>query len=229
LDSVIHLEKEREMALLDDKLKEQVRDALGDLPNAVKLVVFTQEFECDFCRETRELVEEVAGVHDQVSAEIRNFVLDKEETENYGIDKIPAVAVVGEKDYGIRFYGIPSGYEFSSLIESIRLVSSGEPQLSAEGLDFARGLEQQVRIQVYVTPTCPYCPRAVVLGFNLAVASDKVRAEMVEATEFPHLAQKYHVMGVPRSVINEDYHIEGAAPEPMVLDKIREAVSAGKD
>jgi hypothetical protein len=64
-----------------------------------------------------------------------------------------------------------------------------------------------------------------VLGFNLAVASDKVRAEMVEATEFPHLSQKYHVMGVPRSVINEDYHIEGAAPEPMVLEKIREAVS----
>jgi glutaredoxin-like protein len=217
------------MALLDEKLKGQVRDALGDLPNAVKLVMFTQEFECDFCRETRQLVEEVASVHDQVTAEIRNFVLDKDEAESYGIDKIPAVAVVGEKDYGIRFYGIPSGYEFSSLIESIRLASSGEPQLSAQGLDFARGLEQPVHIQVYVTPTCPYCPRAVVLGFNLAVASDKVRADMVEATEFPHLVQRYRVMGVPRSVINEDYHIEGAAPEPMVLDKIREAIAAVKE
>jgi alkyl hydroperoxide reductase subunit AhpF len=141
------------MALLDDKLKEQVREALGDLPNAVKLVMFTQEFECDFCRETRQLVEEVAGVHDQVTAEIRNFVLDKEEVERYGIDKIPAVAVVGEKDYGIRFYGIPSGYEFSSLIESIRLASSGTPQLSPQGLDFVRGLERSVHIQVYVTPT----------------------------------------------------------------------------
>jgi glutaredoxin-like protein len=216
------------MALLDDKLKEQIREALGDLPNPVRLVMFTQEFECDFCRETRQLVEEVAGVHDQVTAEIRNFVLDKEEADSYAIDKIPAVAVVGEKDYGIRFYGIPSGYEFSSLIESIRLASNGRPQLSPQGLDFVQRLEQPVHIQVYVTPTCPYCPRAVVLGFNLAVASDKVRAEMVEATEFPHLAQRYHVMGVPRSVINEDYHIEGAAPEPMVLDKIREAVSAGE-
>ena len=65
------------------------------------------------------------------------------------------------------------------------------------------------------------------LGFNLAVASDKVKADMVEATEFPHLAQKYQVMGVPRSVINEDYHIEGAAPETMVLDKIREAILDG--
>lgn len=141
------------MALLDDTLKEQVREALGDLPNAVKLVMFTQEFECDFCRETRQLVEEVAGVHDRVTPEIRNFVLDKEEAERYGIDKIPAVAVVGEKDYGIRFYGIPSGYEFSSLIEAIRLASSGTPQLSPQGLAFARGLEHPVHIQVYVTPT----------------------------------------------------------------------------
>ena len=213
------------MALLDEKLKEQVREALGELANPVKLVMFTQEFECQFCRETRQLVEELAGVHEDVTAEIRDFVGDKDEVERYGIDKIPAIAVVGEKDYGIRLYGIPSGYEFSSLIESIRLVSSGTPELSADGLKFIQELDEPVHIQVYVTPTCPYCPRAVLLGFNLAVASDKVTAEMVEATEFPHLAQKYQVMGVPRSVINEAYHIEGAAPEPMVLDKIREAVS----
>ena len=49
---------------------------------------------------------------------------------------------------------------------------------------------------------------------------------MVEATEFPHLAQKYQVMGVPRSVINENTHVEGAAPEAMVLEKIREALAA---
>ena len=215
------------MALLDEKLQEQVREALGDLPKPVKLVMFTQEFECQFCRETRQLVEEVAGVHEQLTAEIHNFVVDKEVVERYGIDKIPAIAVVGEKDYGIRFYGIPSGYEFSSLIESIRLASSGTPELSAEGLEFVQALGEPVHIQVYVTPTCPYCPQAVLLGFNLAVASDHVRAEMVEATEFPHLAQKYQVMGVPRSVINEAYHVEGAAPESMVLDKIREAIAGG--
>ena len=64
------------------------------------------------------------------------------------------------------------------------------------------------------------------LGFNLAVASEMVKADMVEATEFPHLAQKYGVMGVPRSVINEKFHLEGAAPEPMLLDKIEEALAA---
>lgn len=214
------------MALLDEKIKKEVKQALGELPNPVRLVVFTQEFECQFCRETRQLIEEVAEVHDQISVEVYNLVVDKDKAAELKIDKIPAVAVLGAKDYGIRFFGIPSGYEFSSLIESIRLVSEGKPQLSAAGLEFAQKLEKPVHIQVYVTPTCPYCPRAVVLGFNLALASDLVTAEMVEATEFPHLAQKYQVMGVPRSVINEDFHIEGAAPESMVLDKIREALKA---
>ncbi len=215
------------MALLDDNIKQQVKGTLGDLPNPVSLVMFTQEFECQFCRETRQLVEEVADVSDQISTTVYDFVADKEKAEEYGIDKIPAVAVIGEKDYGLRFYGIPSGYEFSSLIESIKLVSAGTPQLSPAGQEFAQSLDDDVHIQVFVTPTCPYCPQAVILGFNLAMASDKVRAEMVEATEFPQLANKYQVMGVPRSVINDEWHIEGAAPEPMVLDKIREALAAG--
>jgi alkyl hydroperoxide reductase subunit AhpF len=141
------------MALLDEKIKQEVKGVLGDLPNPVRLVMFTQEFECNFCRETRQLVEEVAGIHDQINAEIYNFVIDKDQAEAYGIDKIPAIAVVGEKDYGIRFFGIPSGYEFSSLIESIKLASTGEPGLSPAGIEFTQGLEDPVHMQVYVTPT----------------------------------------------------------------------------
>jgi alkyl hydroperoxide reductase subunit AhpF len=141
------------VALLDEKIRQEVKAALGELPNPVRLLMFTQEFECEFCRETRQLVEEVAGIHDQIGAEIYNFVVDQERADEYGIDKIPAIAVVGEKDYGIRFYGIPSGYEFSSLIEAIRLASSGKPQLSPAGLELAQGLREPVHIQVYVTPT----------------------------------------------------------------------------
>ncbi len=64
------------------------------------------------------------------------------------------------------------------------------------------------------------------LAHDLAIASDMVTADMVEATEFPHLAQKYRVMGVPRSIINETVHQEGAAPEPMLLERLKEAVAA---
>jgi glutaredoxin len=79
-------------------------------------------------------------------------------------------------------------------------------------------------MQVFVTPTCPYCPQAVLLAHKMALESDLVTADMVEATEFPHLSMKYSVMGVPRTVINETVHMEGAAPEPLLLAKVQEAV-----
>src|SRR5690606_36762162 len=84
-----------------------------------------------------------------------------------------------------------------------------------------------VHLQVFVTPTCPYCPRAVVLAHAMAIASDRVRADMVEATEFPHLSMKYNVMGVPRTVINDREFVEGAVPEYMLVDAIRAALRQG--
>jgi alkyl hydroperoxide reductase subunit AhpF len=97
------------MPLLNKEIAEQVKQELADLAGPAQLVVFTQEFECEFCAETRQLVEEVAQLSDQLTAEVYNFVTDKEKAEELGIDKIPAIAIVGAKDYGVRFYGIPSG------------------------------------------------------------------------------------------------------------------------
>jgi glutaredoxin-like protein len=139
-----------------------------------------------------------------------------------GIDKIPAIAIIGAEDYGVRFYGIPSGYEFTSLLLAIKAVAAGKPELSEEGLQALAELTEPIHMQVFVTPTCPYCPGSVVLAHQMAIASPMVRADMVEATEFPHLSIKYQVMGVPRTVINETTHIEGLASEPMVLEKLEE-------
>lgn len=57
------------------------------------------------------------------------------------------------------------------------------------------------------------------LAHQLAIESDLITADMVEATEFPHLANKYQVMGVPRTVINETIQIEGAVPEPRLMQE----------
>jgi glutaredoxin-like protein len=213
------------MGLLEDKDREFLQKEFASLTAPVKLVVFTQEFECQFCRETREIAEEVAGLSDKVGVEVYDFVGDQEQAEKYGIDKIPATAVLSDdKDYGIRYYGIPSGYEFSSLIEDIMMVSQGQSGLSEASRQAIAGIEVPVHMQVFVTPTCPYCPRAVHLAHQFALESEHIRADMVEAMEFPHLANKYQIMGVPRTVINEDTHLEGAAPEPMLLAKLMEAV-----
>ncbi|MBN1965794.1 MAG: thioredoxin family protein [Anaerolineae bacterium] len=215
------------MPLMDDNTREQVREMLTELTGPVKLLMFSQEIECQMCRETHQICEEVAELNDLITVEVRDFVADEALAQELNIDKIPAIAVLGpdDADYNIRFYGIPSGYEFMSLLEAIKLVSAGHAELEPETLVFLEALEAPLHLQVFVTPTCPYCPRAVVLAHQLAFASDKVRGDMVEANEFPHLSMRYNVMGVPRTVINEDVFMEGAAPEQMLLEKLREAAN----
>jgi glutaredoxin-like protein len=213
------------MPLLSDEIAEQVKQELADLAAPVRLVMFTQEFECGFCAETRQLVEEVAALSDQLTAEVCDFVIDKEKAEELEIDKIPAIAVIGAEDYGVRFYGVPSGYEFASLLHAIHSVAAGEPELSEDTMEVLAQVTEPVHMQVFVTPTCPHCPSAVVLAHHMAIASPMVQADMVGATEFPHLSIKYQVMGVPRTVINETVHIEGATPESIVLEKLQEALS----
>lgn len=205
------------MAFLDEKVAQQVKTALANLATPVTLKVFTQEIECDYCKETRELAQEVAAQSPNVKVEVYDFVKDKAAADSLGIDKLPAIAVVGTKDYGIRIYGIPAGYEFTTLIESIKLAAAGESGLSAETKKAVARLTKPTTIQVFVTPTCPYCPRAVNLAHRLAVESDLISGHMVEVSEFPHLATKYSVMGVPRTVIGEIVHIEGAVPESQLM------------
>jgi len=209
------------MSKLNKKVIKELKEVFSGLKKEVTLKYFTQSMECQFCKDTRELLDEVAELTGKIKMEIYDFVEDKEEVEKYNIDKIPATVVMDEKDYGIRFYGIPGGYEFGSLVEAIKLVSTGETMLSNEGKLFLDGLEKDVHLQVFVTPTCPYCPGAVVLAHHMAYYSPKVTGDMVEASEFPHLSVKYNVMGVPRTVINETEFQEGAAPENMLIDKIK--------
>jgi glutaredoxin-like protein len=219
------------MVLLNAEVQNQIRQAFADLTGPVKLVLFTQgqaepgpALECDYCAETRQLLEEVTALSAHLSLEVRDFVADSELAGRLGVDKIPAVAILAggaqPKDYGIRLYGIPSGYEFATLVEDIKMVSRGAVDLAPQTRQALARLDQPVHIQVYVTPTCPYCPRAVVLAHKLAMASELVTADMVEASEFPHLANRYQVYGVPRTVINDVIHIEGALPEPAVIQQL---------
>lgn len=216
------------MPLLDQKTAEQVRKELTGLTRPVRLVVFTQDVECTYCKENRQLAEEIAELSELVEIEVYDFVADKDKAEELNIDKIPATAVIGSEDYGIRFYGIPAGYEFTSLLQAIKTLGTGELPFEEELIGFLKSIDRPVHLQVFVTPTCPYCPQSVVLAHQMAMASPMVRADMVETTEFPHLSQRYQVMGVPRTVINETEYVEGAAPADMILDKIKSLLASAE-
>lgn len=211
---------------LDDQIKAELSKQLSVLTKNVKLIMFTQELECQYCRETKQILTELSEVSDKISLEVKNFINDKTDAEKLGVDKIPATVVVDEngKDYGIKFYGIPSGYEFASLLEDIKLLGTGITGFDPQTENEIKNLDSDVHMQVFVTPTCPYCPQAVITAHKFAYLNERVKSDMIEATEFPHLSNKYNVRGVPRTVINENTFIEGAAPEQMVFDKVKEAL-----
>lgn len=208
------------MPLIPEQHKAHVREELTSLQNPVRIIVFTQETECGFCRETRELAQEIAQLSEKISVEVYDLMKDAKTAAEYGIDKIPALVVIGKEDYGIRYYGIPAGYEFGTLIKDLKMVSKGSTEISEKSRTRLASVTAPVHIQVFVTPTCPYCPMAVSLAHQFAIENPRVRADMIDVTEFPHLGQKYAVMGVPKVVINERVEFTGLLPEDQFLQHV---------
>ncbi|HEU4367619.1 MAG TPA: hypothetical protein VFV05_05240 [Methylomirabilota bacterium] len=142
------------MSILTERDAEAVRKEFQRIQGPVKLVVFSQELvAAELCRQNEQLVREVASLDDRISVEVLNPAIDRERAEAYGIDEVPATVVEGARDYGIRFLGIPSGYEFSNLIDSIIVASSGETGLTEATKTSLAGLTGDVTIKVFSTPT----------------------------------------------------------------------------
>jgi glutaredoxin-like protein len=219
------------MALLDDSTRKEVRRVLSEIIHPVHLVLFTQGRtgvpECRTCAEARMLAEEIAALHSGVRLEIRDFTADAASAETLRIDKIPALALLGggdpPRDFGIRFFGIPGGYEFGVLIEDLLMVGGQEIVLMTKTAERLAGIRKEIHLQVFTTPTCPHCPRTAVLAHRLAFASDRIRADVIEAMEFPHLVNRYGISGVPLTVVDELVRIEGTYPEDAFLERVLKA------
>jgi glutaredoxin-like protein len=141
------------MGLLKESDQDHLKHEFAKLDHEVKLSCFSQSFECMFCERTRTLSEEVAQLSDKVSLDLYDFQKDVEKVAQYNIDKIPAVILEGSKDYGVRYFGVPAGYEFSALIESIVNVSRGRTNLSENTKSRLQSLTRPIHIQVFITPT----------------------------------------------------------------------------
>ena len=172
----------------------------------------------------------MSALSDQIHLQVYDIEQDAALAQQYRVDGVPGVCSGRDGwrpdlDYGIRYKGIPAGHEFSSLINDLILVSRRDSNLSAETRNFLKELNQPVHLQVFVTPTCGYCPRAVVLAHQFAMESPLVEAEMVEAMEFPELADRFSVSGVPQTTINMGAGtLVGAAPEQNLVEEIRAAL-----
>jgi len=213
------------MALLSEEDRKYLANEFGKMTGQVKLVLFSKEDGCDSCADTLELLEETASLSDRIELVTHDLTRDKATAATYNVDRTPTVVIQGSKDVGIRFYGIPSGYEYSSLIEDIIDVGTGTTSLAPATKDALAHLAEPVHIQVFVTPTCPHCPKAVRMAHMMAMESDKVTADTVMANEFPQLSNHYNVMAVPKVVINEDTSFEGSIPEDDYVSFVVQATS----
>lgn len=130
-----------------------LRRRLESLREPVRLVFFTQTFGCDDCLPARQAIDRIAALSDRVTVEEHNLVLERDRAAEYGIDRAPALAVVGAREAGIRYYGVPAGYEVESVVDGIEIAAGGGPTLTDESLAALATLDRSVRIQVFVTPT----------------------------------------------------------------------------
>lgn len=201
-----------------------IRDVLAAVSSTVRLMFFEQSIGCDSCTPTRQLVEQLAGLSPYITLETLNLILENDRAMQYGVDRVPAIVVSSPGRDRIRFYGAPLGHELMSLVEAIRLTALGESGLSEASRARLAALGKPVRLQVFFAPTCAHCPQMVNLANRLAIESPHITATAINATEYPDLVRRYHVNGVPKTVINDAAEIVGVATEEEI---IRQVLNAG--
>lgn len=144
--------------LLNADVVKQIEEAFAPMKEAVHLLYFGEKEGCDYCADTQQLLEELAPISEKLSLEIYDLKDDADVAEKFNVDKAPGIVIAAKdgetvSDYGIRYAGIPSGHEFTSLIQDILLVSGRDSGLSQPMRDFLKELTEPVLMQVFVTPT----------------------------------------------------------------------------
>ncbi|MBI5743068.1 MAG: FAD-dependent oxidoreductase [Elusimicrobia bacterium] len=212
--------------IISGEAERDLRRLLAGLDKPVRLLFFKQKgFSCPSCSHQEQLLLELCGLSGKLKLEIRDPVLDGDIAMNYKIARAPATAVLGERDYGIRFYGVTGGYEFPSLLEAVMLVSGGRSNLDPQLQELVRKITVPVHLEVMVTLTCQYCPEVVRVAHEFAFLNDNIRADMVESAEFPDLSRKYEVTGVPKTLINGTSSFTGALPAPAIYLEVVKTVA----
>ena len=144
--------------LLNDDVRSQVNEAFNELREPVQILFFGSKEQCEYCDDTLKLVEEIASLSDKLSVQIFDVEADPEVADNYNVSLTPGLVIAAESDdgpvdYGVRYAGIPSGHEFSSLIQDLLLVSGRDSGLNEQTREFLANLKEPVYLQVFVTPT----------------------------------------------------------------------------
>ena len=217
--------------VLNDQITKQITEAFAEVKEPVQVLFFGSKDHCEYCNDTQQLLEEVTALNAKLGLSVYDVQEHQDIANKFNVTNAPGIVIAARDgaevtNLGIQFSGIPSGHEFSTLINDIVIVSKRESGLNEKTREFLKNLDKPLHLQVFVTPTCPYCPRAVLLAHQMAMENPQmIRAEGVEATEFPELANRFNVRGVPQTVINSGAgSVVGAVPEQNLLAEIMRAL-----
>jgi glutaredoxin-like protein len=188
--------------------------------NEVNLAFFTRQPENQAGIETHAILEEIASISNMIKLTVYDIDKDKNKAEDYNIDKDPAIVIEGVKDFGIRFYGVPSGYLVSSLIEDVVQISKNDSELTNETKEKLGEVVHPLNLEVFVKPTSPYSPSLVNIAHRMALENENISAHLVNITNYPHLAMRFNIEDVPHTVVNGKESVEGALDEKDFTDKI---------
>ncbi len=208
--------------LLNEEVQGQIKEFLSRMKNPITMVLFTKEDPCETCKETRQLLSEVAPLNDRITVIEKDINKDKTDAEKYGITLTPSFVVLDEQgDYlGVKFNGIPAGHEINSFLNALIHMSGVELGLDEATIEKIRQIDKKVDIKVFVTLSCPHCPGAVETAHKLAMLNKNIEGSMIEAQTFHELSNKYQVSGVPKIVINDKHELIGNQPLDAFLREI---------
>ena len=145
--------------LLNDNIVKQILEMFdGQLVHPVEMVYFSALEGCESCEDTRQLLEEISSLSDKLNLSVHNYDENADLTKKFQVERAPSLVIAGRdpdglSDFGIRFVGIPSGYEFSSFIHAVLMVSKRDSGLKPEFREELKRLIEPVNLKVFVTPT----------------------------------------------------------------------------
>jgi len=212
--------------ILKEKIKADVHVDLFIKKGSKIIIPGKDPSECPACEAIVEMFQELEEIDSRLTHTVHDMADNEKKAAEMGVDHVPAIVFNGKKEGQLIFYGIPSGYEFASLLETLGAVSAEDaPLFSPEMKEYLKGIASPVNFKVFVTPSCPYCPSAALSALMAAKLNKNIKAEVYEVTEFPAIGDKYKVEGVPKTVINETEEIVGGYPESNLKEKLEGLLS----
>mgnify|MGYP001766742484 CR=1 FL=1 len=211
---------------LERRVLEWTKFQLTKIGSPVKMRVFAVPDHCVFCNTVEELVGKLSEMSDKVRVVRSGFDPDEPAARDYGIERHPALIIDGKRDFGMRFSGIPMGFQFGVLVEDLVMASIGVTDLSEETKIKLRDVKSPVDIQVFTLPDCPGSPRMARAAHKFCIENINITAEIVDVLEFKELAAERHVLETPKTVINGEVEIQGVVSERDLADRVKAFASS---